>query len=211
MQTLIEDNAVVLFQGDSITDAERVRKNDAALGSGYALMAAAWFSAMHPEKNVRFLNRGVSGNRARDLEARWQTDCIDLRPSWVSIMIGINDTWRRFDRNDPTPTADFERAYRAILQSVRERLKARLILIDPFVLPHPEDRRQWRADLDPRIEAVHRLAAEFGALLIPLDALFAEACRRREPAFWAAAGVHPSPAGHALIARAWLAAVNAGC
>lgn len=208
-RTLIEDNAVVLFQGDSITDAGWDRNNDAALGGGYAMMIAAWFSALYPEKRVKFLNRGISGNRAKDLEGRWQRDCLDLRPTWVSIMIGINDTWRRYDSNDPTPAADYERSCRAILQSVKDNLNARLVLIDPFVLPVPEDRKQWRVDLEPRIEAVHRLASEFNAILIPLDALLAEACLRREPAFWAADGVHPSAAGHAFIAQAWLRAVKA--
>ena len=87
-KTLIEDNAVVLFQGDSITDAGRDRNAKGSLGGGYAQMAATWFTALYPEKRVNFLNRGNSGNRAADLEARWQADCLDLKPSWVSIMIG---------------------------------------------------------------------------------------------------------------------------
>ena len=203
------DGPVILFQGDSITDADRDRSNRAGMGGGYAMLAAVWFSALYPEKRVQFLNRGISGNRAKDLETRWQADCIDLQPSWVSIMIGINDTWRRFDANDPTPTADYERSCRAVLQATRDALKVRLILIEPFVLPHPEDRKQWRVDLDPRIAAVRRLAKDFDAILIPLDGLFADACRRREPAFWAGDGVHPTPAGHAFIAQAWLKAVKA--
>ena len=102
----------MLFQGDSITDAGRSRDNDADLGHGYAAMASAWFSALYPEKNVRFLNRGISGNRAKDLGPGGSADCLDLHPTWVSIMIGINDTWRRFDSNDPTSTEDYERDFR---------------------------------------------------------------------------------------------------
>lgn|GEM_PF-5795076 len=34
------------------------------------------------------------------------------------------------------------------------------------------------------------------------DAMFAEAAGRREAGYWAPDGVHPSPAGHALIAQA---------
>src|SRR5215217_1440945 len=111
--TLIADNAVVLFQGDSITDAGRLDSAD-GMGFGYANYAAAWFSALYPEKRVRFLNRGISGNRAVDLERRWQADCLDLKPDWVSILIGINDTWRRYDGNDPTSTEQYITSYRAI-------------------------------------------------------------------------------------------------
>lgn len=207
--TLIETNATVLFQGDSITDAGRSRENDADLGRGYAAMVAAWFSARYPERKVRFLNRGISGNRAKDLRARWQTDCLDLAPTWVSILIGINDTWRRYDSNDPTPPDVFEAHYRAILEQTRDRLGARIIILEPFVLPTPPDRAAWRVDLDPKIAIARKLAREFGALFVPLDGPFAAAATQREMEVWLADGVHPTPAGHALIAQAWLRAVQA--
>lgn len=209
MPRLIEEGALVLFQGDSITDAGRSRDNDSDLGRGYAAFTAAWFSAMHPEKRVRFINRGIGGNRAKDLQARWQTDCLDLKPDVVSILIGINDTWRRYDSGDPTSAEDFEGAYRDILTRTKAALEARLILLEPFALPVPEDRIAWREDLDPKIQIVRNLAREFEAILIPLDGIFAEVAALREPAFWAADGVHPSSAGHALIARTWLQAVKA--
>ncbi len=209
MNPVIENNARVLFQGDSITDAGWNRNDPSSLGTGYAMMIAAWFSALYPAKNVTFINRGISGNRVKDLATRWKADCLDLRPSWVSILIGINDTWRRYDSNDPTPVEEYEANYRKLLTSARENLKCRFILIEPFVLPVPEDRKRWREDLDPRIHAVRSLAREFNAVLVPMDGIFAAATSVREPAFWAADGVHPTPAGHALIAQSWLRAVSA--
>jgi len=209
MAVVIEDGAVVLFQGDSITDWGRSRQDDSQLGSGYVYIAAAVFSAMYPERGVRFLNRGISGNRACDLKGRWTEDCITLKPHWVSIMIGINDTWRAFDSKDPTSTESFEADYRHILTRTRDELGAKLILCEPFLLPHPADRKAWRVDLDPRIYVVRSLAREFGAILVPLDGIFAEASLRRECAYWAPDGVHPTPAGCALIALSWLKAVGA--
>lgn len=206
---MIETNAVVLFQGDSITDAGRSRENLDDLGSGYAKMAASRFESLFPEKNVRFLNRGISGNRAKDLAGRWKEDCLDLKPTWVSILIGINDCWRRYDRNDPTSRADFETHYRKILTETQKNLKARLIILEPFVLPTPADREAWREDLDPKIDVARKLAREFGAIYIPLDGIFASASCQRECAFWAKDGVHPSGAGHALIAEHWLKALGA--
>ncbi|MCZ8517753.1 SGNH/GDSL hydrolase family protein [Paenibacillus filicis] len=207
--TLIEDQAVVLFQGDSITDCGRNRENGTDLGKGYALMAAGLFSSQYPEKQVKFINRGISGNRVKDLEQRWQTDCIDLKPTWVSIYIGINDTWRRYDRNDPTSMEDFAEGYRRLIRRTKEETDAKLILVEPFVLPVPEDRKQWREDLDLKIQAVRELARAYQTLFVPLDGLFAQASTQTPPAYWAPDGVHPSPAGHALIAKAWLNAVKA--
>ncbi|OZB98654.1 SGNH/GDSL hydrolase family protein [Paenibacillus sp. XY044] len=199
----LEHNDVVLFQGDSITDAGRDLNKPGDLGKGYALMTAGWFGMNFPEKNVTFLNRGISGNRVSDLRERWQEDCLELKPTWVSVYIGINDCWRRYDRNDPTDPESFKAGYRELLERTA-RTGARLILIEPFVLPYPEDRKAWREDLDPKIHAVRELSAEFGAPLVPLDGLFARAASVREPSFWTLDGVHPTPAGHALIADAWL-------
>ena len=203
-------SGLVLFQGDSITDADRARFYPEDLGRGYAQMAAGWFGWRYPERGARFLNRGVGGDRVVDLLARWDDDCLALRPDVLSILIGINETWRAFDPGDPTPTAAFERSYRELLTRTRDALpQTRLILMEPFSLPISPEREAWRADLDPKIQIVRRLAREFGALLTPLDGLFAQAATRREPAFWADDGVHPTPAGHALIAQAWLRTVGA--
>ncbi|MHC5033661.1 MAG: SGNH/GDSL hydrolase family protein [Planctomycetota bacterium] len=209
MPSLIEHNAVVLFQGDSTTAAGRDAGNPADLGQGYAMIAAAWFSALYPERRVSFLNRGIGGNRTVDLKNRWQSDCIELKPTWVSIMIGINDVWWRYEGAEGTSAEHYESLYRDILRPVRDELGAELVLCEPFVLPSAPDREQWREDLDPKIQVVRKLAREFGALLVPLDGVFAEACTHREPEFWAADGVHPSPPAHALIARTWLQAVGA--
>ncbi|GJM75687.1 hypothetical protein HMSSN036_79030 [Paenibacillus macerans] len=94
------------------------------------------------------------------------------------------------------------------MERAKERLDAKLILLEPFVLPVPEDRKQWRVDLDPKIAIVRELAREFEAILVPLDGLFAAASAKAEPAYWAPDGVHPSAAGHGLIADAWIRAAG---
>lgn len=206
---LIHAGDTILFQGDSITDVGRDRAGD-CLGTGYAFIAASLFSALHPEMQVSFLNRGISGNRVGDLEARWREDCLELRPNVVSIMIGINDCWRRYSQDDPTSASSYYSGYRRLLTELKEHdPKTKLILLEPFVLPVLPEQREWREDLDPKIHAVRALAREFGAVYVPLDGLFAVACTKAEPAFWTSDGVHPTPAGHGLIARAWLEAVGA--
>ena len=206
---LIEDNAVVLFQGDSITECGRSREDQNDLGRGYAFMSAALFSSMHPARNVQFINRGISGNTVEDLKSRWQDDCIALKPTWLSILVGINDSARAFTQNKPMSAEVFESTYRDLLTQAKATCGARLILMEPFVLPIPEDRIRWREDLDAKVHAVRRLAREFDAILIPLDGLFAQAACRPNMAYWAPDGVHPTPAGHALIARHWLKSVKA--
>ncbi|MFF2016058.1 MULTISPECIES: SGNH/GDSL hydrolase family protein [Paenibacillus] len=201
-------NDVILFQGDSITDAGRNYEDALSLGYGYPLLIASRLGHLYPEKNLTFLNRGISGHRAVDLQGRWDKDCLDLKPTWVSIYIGINDTWRRYDSGDATSAEKFEASYRDLIERTKKTLDAKLVLVEPFVLPVPEDRKGWREDLDPKIHVVRELAREYGALLVPLDGLFAAASATAEPAYWAPDGVHPSSAGHGLIADAWLKTVG---
>ena len=199
----------ILFTGDSITDCGRRENPGHPLGfNGYVALAAAALLAHFTSPHLQIFNRGIGGNRIAHLLGRFDSDLLALKPTVVSIMIGINDTWRAFDSNAPTTTASYEEDYRTILTRIRDELKARVVLIEPFVLHVPDDRHQWRADLNPRIDAVRRLALEFGTDLIPLDGMFAQAATQAPPAFWAADGVHPTLPGHQLIAQAWLR--NAG-
>lgn len=200
---------VVLFQGDSITDAGRDREDFYSLGGGYPLYVDALYYSHNPKADVQFLNRGIGGNRVRDLRARWQEDCIDLKPDVLSIMIGVNDTWRRYDSDDPTTTEAFETDYRYILEETKRSLpNTQLILIEQYVLPTPEDRKAWREDLDPKLQVTRKLAKEFGAALLPLDGIMAAAGIASSPEMWAADGVHPTSRGHALIAEKWLEIAN---
>lgn len=207
----LQPGAKVLFQGDSITDADRRAQPGDGLGGGYARMAAELLATARPEDRLTFVNRGISGNRVADLRARWQEDAIDLKPDLVSVMVGVNDTWRRYDADDPTSTEAYERDYRAILTRVRDELGARLLLIEPFLVPVSAAQWGWREDLDPRIHAVRRLAEEFDAALLAADGLLNQAAREAGGAARVADdGVHPTPLGHEVLARAWAELVEAG-
>lgn len=203
-----EENSIILFQGDSITDCNRSRDDLRCMGHGYPMFIASRYLAKHPDHPVEFVNRGVSGNRCCDLRARWDDDCIEVLPDLVSILIGINDVWRRYDSNDPTPVEQFADDYHSILTKTVETTDAGLVLMEPFVLQVSDEHKHWREDLDPKIQVVRELAREFNATLVPLDGLFAQASTRREPSFWSGDGVHPTYEGHALIAQSWLDAVG---
>ncbi len=205
---MIRSNDVIVFQGDSVTDAGRDRAATTSLGSGYPSLLAASLLAQYPDLGLTIHNRGISGNRTRDLLDRWDEDCLGLEPSVVSILIGINNVWRRYDSNDPTETATFRSEYHELLKRTRAAGVREIIMLEPFLLPVPEDRRAWREDLDPKITACRELAAEFGARYIPLDGIFNAASTRVAPEYWTPDGVHPSVAGHGLIARSWMNAVR---
>ena len=197
----------LVFIGDSITEDGRRRDDPQDLGVGYVSRVAAQRRAVGVEE--RIVNSGVGGDRAIDLVERWERDCLAHEPELVSIHVGINDTWRRYDGGEATSTEDFAERYRALLERTAPT-GARLVLIEPFLLALTPEQAGWREDLDPKIQVVRRLAESYGLPLVATDGPFAQAVATSGlgPQAWAYDGVHPTPAGHDLLAEAWLKVVH---
>ncbi|MFB7633191.1 SGNH/GDSL hydrolase family protein [Streptomyces sp. NPDC056149] len=222
MTIALRPGATVMFTGDSITDSQRLESED-GLGFGYPLRVAGEFGLRHPDRPVSWLNTGIGGHKVSDLEARWQADVLDAGPDVVSILVGVNDMgWHTIDPDGRViPPEDFAAGYERLLAPLAEAGTA-LVLIEPFLLPisgtvvaGPGDarideavRKEWRADLDPKIQVVRELARAHGAQLLAADSMFAQLAAASGPEHWAADGVHPTPAGHAALADAWLRLVT---
>ncbi len=189
----------ILFQGDSITDAGRDKNDPTNLGNGYPKYAAALIAARHPGVDITFYNQGISGNRAESLKARWQTDCIDFQPDFVSILIGVNDTWHYADKEAWMPGDYFEDCYRYCLEEIKSKTSAKILLLEQFLVPTGA-LAKGRPDLDEKIQITRALAREYADAFIPLDGIIAAASVGTDPALWAADGVHPTAAGAQLIA-----------
>jgi acyl-CoA thioesterase I len=192
------------FAGDSVTDCGRTFFDPEVaaghLGDGWVRIVAALLGHRRPGRD-RFLNAGVSGDRVADLAARWDRDVVAQDPDVLTVLIGVNDVLL-----EPTsPLEEIEATYRSLVGNVPETVST-LVLADPFALPVVGGEPLTRA-VAPLTELVATLATEVGAVHLPLTRLFADACERAEPAWWAPDGVHPSAAGHGLIAEAWLDAV----
>lgn len=190
-----------LFIGDSITDDGRTIKG-IELGEGYVRLIDRALASVDPRPTV--VNRGINGDRVEALRRRWAVDALDVAPTRLTVMIGINDTWRRYDSDDPTTAEAFEDDYRAILDA-SARGGAAITLYEPFLVPVLAGQDEWRYDLDPKIAVVRKLADEFGATLIRTDEAFAREADRVGAAFLLPDGVHPSDAGRRLLADLWLA------
>lgn len=205
----IKETDTLLFIGDSITDAGRDREDSASLGDGYVNEIARTLRARAGDGPApAVINRGVSGNRVYDLEARWSTDVIDHRPTVVTVKIGINDTWRLYDSRLASPVDEFEACLDRLLADTVRELSAQLVVITPFLLPVTPEQERWFEDLTPRIDAVLRAAAANGAQVVRADLAMRRAAETKEAAELARDGVHPSPLGHRIVAEAWFAAVD---
>jgi lysophospholipase L1-like esterase len=191
---LLDPRRTGVFAGDWVTDCGR-RTDPDGLGGGYVRKVYDDLG----ERRPTIVNAGISGHRAADLAARWSTDVLAHDPSLVSILIGINDTWRRYDENDPTTPESFEASYRSMLDA----LTCPVVLMEPFLLPVKDGQDAWREDLDPKLEVVRKLAVEYGAILVPTDVELTKQAASVGAATLAGDGVHPSAAGHRALADLW--------
>lgn len=209
------ENKVVLFQGDSITDCGRDRNDPNNCGTGYPLFVRAYLTGNYPGEYTCY-NKGISGNRILDVYARIKAHIINLKPDYMSILIGINDVWHELDFGNGVDAVKFERFYRMLLEEVKAALPdIKIMIMEPFVLPgtatvsNEENPGRWeyfRTECDLRQQAAKRVAEDFGLLYVPLQATFDEACTKAPADYWLRDGVHPTPAGHELIKQKWLEA-----
>jgi lysophospholipase L1-like esterase len=211
---LIEKESKLIMIGDSITDCGRTQPVGEGLfgaeGNGYVNLVNAMLKAVHPERKIRVVNMGTSGNTVRDLENRWKTDVLDLKPDWLSIMIGINDVWRHFDLPTQKETHVYIDKYR---ESLEELVKCTIPYVDGLVLmsPYfiePNTNDAMRAMMDSFRREVKEVAEKYNTIYVDVQEAFDEVLKYMHPMALAWDRVHPNTAGHMVIARAFLKAVG---
>lgn len=205
MKRFFKDGATVLFQGDSVTDCGRNRDSDAVypanMGDGYPKLFKDIYDTLFPQNNVNFVNRGVSGDRVRNLLERYDEDFKAVNPDFISIMIGINDTWRGYDSDDFCTPERFEQEYDLLLSKIKADFpNAEILMIEQFAITsHPE--RHWNEDLTPKREITRRLAEKYADYFIPMHDILNNATDNEYPMNELSGdGVHPAPTGHSYIA-----------
>jgi lysophospholipase L1-like esterase len=155
-----------------------------------------------------FLNRGISGNRVRDLQERWQQDTLDLKPDVVSILIGVNDLSALVNDQNPEPVEKFGERYATLLDRTKKALpNAQLVLNEPFILPlgHVDKNTAlWQEEIKKQQLLVKELAQSYNTIFVPLQHAFTEVCKKAAPDHWIWDGIHPMPAGHELMAQTWI-------
>lgn len=211
----LSKNSVILFQGDSITDAGRNREDNnynsaRAMGSGYAMLSGAALLEKYPELDLRVYNKGISGNKVYQLAERWEIDCLDIKPDVLSILIGVNDIWHKLDGHYNGTIEIYKNDYVNLIERTKKSLPdIKLVICEPFAVQGVKAvDAKWYPEFYGYQKAAREIALKFGATFIPLQKVFDEAQKHAPGSYWTNDGVHPSLAGSQLMARAWLTAIN---
>lgn len=197
----------ILFQGDSITDAGRIRENPASLGWGYPQFVAGRLGLEKPGA-FRVLNRGVSGDRVVDIYARMKRDILNLKPDVLSVLVGVNDVWHELEIENGVDAQKFQKIYGMLLEEIKQALPdTKIILMEPFVAPGSATKANmayFSREVALRGQAVEQLAAEFDLPLIRLQQDLDTMGRDLPEDWWLIDGVHPTAAFHQYLADRWL-------
>jgi lysophospholipase L1-like esterase len=211
----LKKEGVVLFQGDSITDAGRKKDNDqsnnsAALGSGYAFLAASGLLLKNADKDLKTYNKGISGNKVFQLADRWDADCLAIKPDVLSILVGVNDYWHTLSGNYKGTVETYRQDYDKLLDRTKQQLPGvQLIIGEPFAVTGVKAvNDKWFPAFNEYRAVARELADKYQAAFIPYQAIFDKAQKSAPGAYWTKDGVHPSVAGAQLMAEAWLQCVK---
>ena len=176
---------------------------------GYCAMLAATIAATYPNRRIRVINAGVSGNKITDLLARLDLDVLSQRPDWVVINTGLNDVWHGLTGHNGGGVAlpDFERHLEMLLARL-QGAEAKVVLCPPTGIG--EDRKsEGNVRLVPFRAALRRIGSERGCLVAPTDtdfdaALLSGRLTGKAGNVLTRDGVHPTPPGDAIMAVAVL-------
>ena len=203
MKEVLTEGSRGLFEGDSSTDAGRDKENGRDLGKGYAAKLAALYSVLFPNQRIRFFNRGVSGNVSADLLKRYEKDLLALKPRYVFILIGINDTWHGWAEGNPI-SAEVTRSHvRELIRRIRNDLEGtQVIVLKPWLLDSDPAKISWHEDFDRKGEYLASVGQEYADLWIDIPSAFQKDMERGDAAQEKICpdGVHPSDYGHGLMA-----------
>ena len=199
----------ILFQGDSITDAGRSREDDSCFGWGYPLRVKEELEFEYPNTYAMY-NRGISGNRVVDLYARLKSDILNLKPDYMSILIGVNDVWHEFEAQNGVDAEKYFKVYSMLIEEIEEALpEIKIMILEPFTLKGTGNERyfeEFRDEVAKRAEKAKEIAEKYDLCFVPLQENFDEAAKLAPNNYWLADGVHPTTAGHELIKREWMKA-----
>lgn len=203
----------ILFQGDSITDAGRNREAAFNLGTGYPLLVGAELGLENPGE-YRFYNRGIGGNRVVDMYARIKADIINLKPDYISFLIGVNDVWHEFGGHNGVDAEKYEKIYCMLIDEIKEALPdVKMMILEPFCLrasatesteDEPDRWNIFSSEVKKRAEKAKKVAEKYNIPFITLQDKLDKASENTENSYWLSDGVHPTPVGHELIKREWI-------
>ncbi len=201
---LINKNSKILFIGDSITDVKFNRRMRFKIKGKdiYALQLKKRLKKH--SKGIDVVIKGIASNRTYHIYDRLTTDCINLKPDVIIMLIGVNDAWENYVPEEYPPLLrPMEPHIREVYRRIRTELPdAQILYLMPFMIDAVEEKLPFHKKLNEFREVLKNIALENDAKVLDIQAVFNEAQKTIEPAKLAIDGIHPTNLGHKVMADA---------
>lgn len=197
----------ILFLGDSITDCNHYFEPD-NLGYGYVRMISDKINA--PDKNYQVLNKGNDGFTVPAVRRLWKRSCFSLKPDLITLLIGINDLGV-IKNTGITPSAalaEFHEQYQSLIDEIRLITDCPILLMEPFIFPHPAEYAAWEPELHQMNQIIRKLAKDNELVFLPLWEHLSAAAKAEGFSQITTDGIHLTSIGHALLADCWFNCVH---
>ena len=195
----LPQHGTIVFLGDSIT-----------WDNGYVAHLELFLLRAYPDRVLRLVNRGIRGDAALDVIRRVDRDVVPLDPTWVVVMVGMNDGG--YGSPSGRLLSAYLRNMERLVAALREKTRARLVLVTPTCVdPVDDGHRAYNDMLATMAEGLMDLGRRLGVETVDLFSTFRgvllAAKSRRPPLPIMADARHPGPVGQVIIAQlliAWL-------
>ena len=200
-------NELQLKQGDTIV---AIGDSITAAG-GYLRDTDAVLAQQYPDLKIpNVINKGISGQKAEDLITRFENDVVKLKPTYVTLNIGINDVAARREKPHDAKVLAMYKENVAKMVDMAQEAGIKVILLTPTIfMENPNSKTNLR--LTKYVEAEKQIAAEKHCQLVDLHAMFLTALKQKPAgrSYWLTIdGAHMKPAGDAIMAVGVLRALG---
>ncbi|HBL85388.1 MAG: hypothetical protein A2Y17_11815 [Clostridiales bacterium GWF2_38_85] len=209
----IENDTTIMFSGDSVTDCGRGRPYgncQTGLGSGYPFFIHNILTGTYPEKHIKIVNTGISGETSSDVRTHWESDMTAIKPDYAAIMIGVNDVWRKYDSymfpERQVSVKQYEENLRYIVADAKRKTKG-FMIISPFFLDLNKN-DAMRKDVDELNVILRKIAYETDSLFCDVQAALDLLLTKLNTTAYSLDRVHPFPHTHYAIARCILSTIG---
>lgn len=189
----LKSNSIVLFQGDSVTDCHRDRNDEYSLGDSYVKEVSNYLK----QYNIRSINKAIAGNKVNDLLDRFDNDFKNVKPDYIFLLIGVNDTWHNYPNQKDTKT--FEQEYDLLLSKIKKEINVPVILLEPFIIGYNEEITIMKPDLKEKIEIIKSLSTKYNYEYISFEKELNEILTKDNYLEYTLEGIHLLEKGYKIL------------
>lgn len=176
-----------------MTDCHRERDDIKSMGNSYVKEMYEYLSRF----NIQVINKGIAGNKVNNLIERFEQDFKEVKPDYIFILIGVNDTWH--DYPNQKSTEKFEEEYELLIAKIKEEMNIPIILLEPFIIGYNKEIICMSKDLEDKILSIKKLSNKYNLEYISFKEEFDSVLTKENYLEYTIEGIHLLDKGYKIM------------